>query len=409
MGDDTTIDELKERVALLETLVERLTFEAGAPERRRCRRRSSLRMNNQVRVRVRTPLPRRHLLGKAGVAAVGAVLGGTIAAVGTASPASAATGSFDTSTSAPALTATTTDLGSRGSCRQRSVEHGNGDAMRRRPRQSGAALNGTDRRGLDRRLTAEANSMRARVTTANGQALYIDANGTGDATGLTISSERHGALISAAGTALWAIGDIAVEATGGRLGLVAAGSNAQMLLAGGGPEYPMEPPTTRTDTHDKGELYFDRNGTLWVCTADGTPGTWSRIGGAGTAGAFTVLPTPVRVYDTRPTSTRPGGGTGPVTGTRHGIDLTANSSGLPTDATAAMVTLTVLNTQAQNNAYGQIYADALTTPPTTSVVNWTTANQLIATTTTTALTAGKVAIAMNPGANVLIDVLGYWR
>ena len=122
-----------------------------------------------------------------------------------------------------------------------------------------------------------------------------------------------------------------------------------------------------------------------------------------------MLPTPVRVYDTRTGSGLPGAGTGPITGTRHDIDLTANSSGLPTDATAALVTLTATNTVANPNAYGQIYANALTTPPTTSVINWTTANDLVATTTTTALTNGQVAVTMAPAANILIDLLGYYR
>jgi hypothetical protein len=134
-----------------------------------------------------------------------------------------------------------------------------------------------------------------------------------------------------------------------------------------------------------------------------------RIAGAGTAGAFTVLPTPVRVYDTRTGEGKPGSGTGPVVGTRHDIDLTAQSSGIPTDATAALVTLTVTNTVAHPTAYGQIYANALTTPPDTSTINWNGNDQLVATTTTTALTSGMVAITMTPAANVLIDVLGYYR
>jgi hypothetical protein len=54
---------------------------------------------------------RRRLLGKAGAAAVGAMLGGAVAAVSTAGPAAAATGSFDSSTSDPALTAISTDRG----------------------------------------------------------------------------------------------------------------------------------------------------------------------------------------------------------------------------------------------------------------------------------------------------------
>ena len=74
-----------------------------------------------------------------------------------------------------------------------------------------------------------------------------------------------------------------------------------------------------------------------------------------------------------------------------------------------MVTFHVANTAAHHSASGRIYANAITTPPTATTINWTAANQLIATTTTTALTDGKVALTINPSANVFLDVLGYYR
>ena len=168
---------------------------------------------------------------------------------------------------------------------------------------------------------------------------------------------------------------------------------------------PMPPPRTSSNAHSTGEVYLDENQDLWLCIADGTPGTWRRLGGTNTTGALTILPTPQRAYDTRHNSGHPGADTGPVQGTRHDIDLT--TTGIPTDATAALVTLTVTGTIANPAGYGQIYANALTTPPDTSVINWTAADTVIATTTTTALTNGKVALTILPGANTIIDVLGY--
>ena len=55
------------------------------------------------------------------------------------------------------------------------------------------------------------------------------------------------------------------------------------------------PPTT--STHRAGEMLFDRNGRLFVCTAGGFPGTWVQLGGR--AAAFTALPTVERFVDTR--------------------------------------------------------------------------------------------------------------
>ncbi len=194
------------------------------------------------------------------------------------------------------------------------------------------------------------------------------------------------------------------------IGTFAWGQAASLLLGPLNANDPDTPaPRTSDFDHRRGEVAFDENDDLWVCTASGNPGTWVRLAGATTAGAFTALPTPVRVYDTRPGSGKPGAGTGPISGTRHGIDLTANSSGLPVDASAAMVTMAVTNTVANPAAYGQLYPDALATPPATSVINWTAANTVIATTTTTGLTAGKVAVTIAPGANVILDLIGYWR
>jgi hypothetical protein len=57
-------------------------------------------------------------------------------------------------------------------------------------------------------------------------------------------------------------------------------------------------PPSRTDAHLAGELDLDANYDVWLCTADGTPGTWRKIGGRTTAGAFHAI-TPGRVYDSR--------------------------------------------------------------------------------------------------------------
>jgi hypothetical protein len=50
------------------------------------------------------------------------------------------------------------------------------------------------------------------------------------------------------------------------------GTSAQLSLV---PGTTVGKPTT--GQHSKGEIFMDRDGTLFVCVADGTPGTWRRV------------------------------------------------------------------------------------------------------------------------------------
>lgn len=339
---------------------------------------------------------RRHLLSRAGTAAVGAVLGGAAAAVATASPAAAATGTFDSTDATPALTATNT---------------GTGNAIEAAA-STGNALKTTGSTDLNGPLSVHGSTTLTGSADINavGQSRGLSVTGQtplpggGNTTGIFCRDADAGAFFDAAlvGLALTSK-QTGLEVDAGGVGVLVAGAQTQMRLLTS--VTPMPPPRTSSNAHSTGEVYLDDNQDLWLCIADGTPGTWRRLGGTNTAGALTILPTPQRAYDTRPNSGHPGAGTGPVQGTRHDIDLTV--AGIPTDATAALVTLTATDTIANPNAYGQIYANALTTPPDTSVINWTTANTIIATTTTTALTNGQVALTILPGANTIIDVLGY--
>lgn len=67
-------------------------------------------------------------------------------------------------------------------------------------------------------------------------------------------------------------------------------------------------------THSKGELAIDTNGVIYVCTADGTPGTWSVIGNQATAlsaGVVTTTALSDAIADTLPVVDMPdvsGGG-----------------------------------------------------------------------------------------------------
>lgn len=65
------------------------------------------------------------------------------------------------------------------------------------------------------------------------------------------------------------------------------------------------PPPGRTDAHSAGEIVEDTSGDLWVCVGGGTPGTWRKLAGTASAGAFHAI-APARVYDSRQPIPTPG-------------------------------------------------------------------------------------------------------
>jgi hypothetical protein len=381
MDDETTIAELTERVAMLEALVEKLAGEEPTtpPAPITPRSGGDDTTTASTPTTAGRPLPRRQMLGKAGAAAVGAVLGGAVAAVSTASPAAAASGSFDSSTSDPALTAISTG--------------------------SGAAIKATSS-GSGRALDVDGSSQlrgQLEIMTSATTGLQITSTGVGvlPDTGIQASASSVGVIADGAQWGVHGASDgVGVFGHGGNgYGILAVGAKANLHLMEPGDPYPaMVPPRSRTDAHESGEIYLDSNSDLWLCVADGTPGTWIHLGGPASSGTFTVLHRPVRVY----TATA-------VTGIIHGIDLTTASSGVPTDATAAVITVNITNTTAQANSFCKVFADDLTTPPPTTAVRWRDAKELIANSVTTRLAAAKIATQINGQANLAIDVVGYYR
>ncbi len=127
-----------------------------------------------------------------------------------------------------------------------------------------------------------------------------------------------------------------------------------------------------------------------------------------------MLPSPVRVYDSRPgqppfvaPQTKL-----PANTPRTGIALTAASSGIPTDATAAILTATVANTGGGSPTipgFLTLYATGVPTP-TASTLNWTTPGAVIATTTTVALgPAATITALANYTTDLIIDAIAYYR
>ncbi len=337
------------------------------------------------------------MLTRAGAVAAGAVLGGAAATVATASPAAAATGSFDTSNSTPAVTATSTG--------------------------TGAAVQATNSAG-GTAVVAESTGADVAVdilsteTQENGTALRVEARGETSG-GLRVEGGKYGVWASAFeasdSVGVVAAGEDGLVSFARGYGAVLVADRAALLLDNQiGTSGAIPAPPSTTFTRSGGEVVFDGDYTLWLCVADGTPGTWRRLAGPSTAGALTVLPSPVRVYDSRPgqppfvaPQTRLAAGT-----PRTGLALTTASSGIPTDATAAIVTTTVANTGGGSPTipgFLTLYANGVPTPN-ASTLNWTTAGAVVATTTTVALGPNATIAALaNYTTDLIIDAIAYYR
>jgi hypothetical protein len=126
-----------------------------------------------------------------------------------------------------------------------------------------------------------------------------------------------------------------------------------------------------------------------------------------TSGGITLLPTPLRAYDSRD-------GDGPLAlNTSRTISLLSGKDGsgvtqlaVPPGATGALVTLTATDTTGPG--FLKIYS-AASPLPATSNLNFTTANENVAVGTTTAIDAQSRVIVTDGAASTqfVVDVIGY--
>ncbi|MCU1452173.1 MAG: hypothetical protein JWN46_319 [Acidimicrobiales bacterium] len=180
------------------------------------------------------------------------------------------------------------------------------------------------------------------------------------------------------------------------------------------------PPPATSQTHLAGDLQVDTDGSvsalqrsprsnLWFCVGDGTPGTWRKLAGPATAGAFHVLHAPVRVYDSRPgTSPSTPPKTRLVAGTARTLDVTGNSSGVPKGATAVMCNLLVVNAASGNGNF-TIWANGVARPAANNMV-WGGSTGRFSSLAVTALDANaKCQVVSNVGTDFVLDIVGYYR
>ncbi len=188
----------------------------------------------------------------------------------------------------------------------------------------------------------------------------------------------------------------------------------------GGPQLYLEPgtghpngPPTADVPHAAGYIRFDAAGDLWVCTATGTPGTWTRLLREDTATGRIVAIAPVRALDTRATGGRPPGSPvvpgqkkGPLKG---GTSLTLDLAGagpIPGTASGVLGNLTVVSP----TYAGFLSARPSGAPATTSSINFT-AGATVANAFTSQLGPAGLTISGSGAAadsyQLIVDVTAY--
>ncbi len=276
------------------------------------------------------------------------------------------------------------------------------------------------------------------ASSQNGRAIYAQAGGSdetlvvtsgmsaaivadGSTFGVEATASRHswrGVGVQGEGsTGLVGVGtNTGLDAVGSVVGVRAAASSVNgtaMYLAA---QVGHLAPAARAATYTRGQVEMDENGNLWLCTATGTPGTWRKLAGPATAGAFHAL-TPGRVTDSRPTQ----GGSGPldVTGTvtvsvanRMAVGVVPPLADfVPAGATAVTANVTVTNTV--GTGYLAVNPGG-TTSVAASTINWVGTGLNLANGVTLTLNANReltVICGGQPGAqaNFIIDITGYYR
>ena len=174
-------------------------------------------------------------------------------------------------------------------------------------------------------------------TLDNANGIRGDGKGTGG-TGVWGQSDSGG-------IGVFGNGNPGVWANGG-IGLKASGTAAAAILVSSNPA-----PPARLDAHTRGEIDIDVNGDVWLCTVSGTPGTWRKLSGPSTAGAFHAI-NPARVYDSRfAGGSRIASGQNRLLTVADGRDATTGlvvaANVVPVGATAIAFNLTITGTAFQ--------------------------------------------------------------
>jgi hypothetical protein len=168
------------------------------------------------------------------------------------------------------------------------------------------------------------------------------------------------------------------------------------------------PGDTVLGTYEPGTLAYNASSGLEIWQVTATTPKPTLLARPGTAGAFTFLAPPERVYDSRPGSPPDLSGEQAIAaGSTRTIDLLASGSEqIPENIDGVMVNVTV--TQTVGAGYLSVYSAALAAPPAISSVNWTASGQTVANLTVSAVDLAqlKVTCGGTGSTHFIIDVLG---
>ena len=224
---------------------------------------------------------------------------------------------------------------------------------------------------------------------------------TSDDTGIDVFGLQNGVY----GQARYGIGVRAYSEES--YGVMTQGGKADVFLGGSLPA-----PIARVDAHISGELTRDSDSNLWACVVNGTPGTWRKLAGAGTAGSLHPVE-PTRVYDSR----WPSGGGRIASGGTRGIDVSAGrnlttgaieiANLVPATSTAVQYTITVTDTD--GSGFVAVTSIGATTYR-ASTINWSLPGSNLANSTLGRLTSPELRLWCGGGGSthIVVDILGYY-
>ncbi|MEY2400514.1 MAG: hypothetical protein QOJ08_625 [Ilumatobacteraceae bacterium] len=194
---------------------------------------------------------------------------------------------------------------------------------------------------------------------------------------------------------------LVLDSSGG-YGVEANGFLANALFIGTG-----ESPVALGLGGEIGALYVDGAGDWWGCaTTEATNAVWRKLAGPDTAGQLHILPAPVRVYDSRSGQQPPiGPKSQTVPNEARTIDTTQNLSGVPTNANAVLITLTITGPQVAGFATAWPSGDW----PGTSNVNFAARQDIAATAIVGCGFGGTIQVLSNAPTDFLVDVSGYYQ
>ena len=170
------------------------------------------------------------------------------------------------------------------------------------------------------------------------------------------------------------------------------------------------PGDTVLGTYEAGTLAYNSSSGLEIWQITATTPKPTLLAKPGTAGAFSFLAPPERVFDSRPNSAPnlPTDGVISAGQTRRIELLASGTEQFIEDIDGVMINLTV--TQTVGSGFLSVYSAALTTAPTVSSINWSATGQTVANLTVSAcqLAALKVTCGGTGSTHFIIDVLGVY-